>query len=43
MPRTPPTSVANTSLSWNTAGGLFKAEGVPILPMDDAASRTATR
>ena len=30
------TSPANTSLSWNTAGGLFKAEGIPIIPVDDA-------
>ena len=30
------TSLANTSLSWNTAGGLFKAEGIPIVPIDDA-------
>jgi hypothetical protein len=30
------TSVANKSLSWNTTGGLFKAEGVPIVPVDDA-------
>jgi hypothetical protein len=30
------TSLANTSLSWNAAGGLFKAEGIPIVPIDDA-------
>jgi mono/diheme cytochrome c family protein len=30
------TTVANKSLSWNAAGGLFKAEGVPIMPTDDA-------
>jgi hypothetical protein len=30
------TAVANKSLSWNAAGGLFKAEGVPITPQDDA-------
>jgi len=30
------TTVANKSLSWNAAGGLFKAEGVPITPKDDA-------
>ncbi len=30
------TTVANKSLSWNATGGLFKAEGVPILPVDDA-------
>ena len=32
------TSVANTSLSWNTTGGLFKAEGIPIVPVDDAGT-----
>ena len=32
------TSLANTSLSWNTAGGLFKAEGIPIIPIDDAGA-----
>ena len=32
------TTVANKSLSWNAAGGLFKAEGVPIMPEDDAGS-----
>ena len=32
------TSLANTSLSWNTAGGLFKAEGIPIIPVDDAGA-----
>jgi mono/diheme cytochrome c family protein len=31
-------TVANKSLSWNAAGGLFKAEGVPIIPQDDAGS-----
>jgi hypothetical protein len=31
-------SLANTSLSWNTAGGLFKAEGIPIVPIDDAGA-----
>jgi hypothetical protein len=30
------TATANRSMSWNVADGLFKAEGVPILPMDDA-------
>ncbi|MCX7053313.1 MAG: carboxypeptidase regulatory-like domain-containing protein [Proteobacteria bacterium] len=30
------TTAANRSLAWNTAGGLFKAEGVPITPKDDA-------
>ena len=35
MPKDAPT-LAEHSLSWNTAGGLFKAEGVPILPKDDA-------
>ena len=29
-------TVANKSLSWNATGGLFKAEGVPIVPVDDA-------
>jgi hypothetical protein len=32
------TSLANRSLSWNTAGGLFKAEGIPIVPVDDAGA-----
>jgi len=35
MPKEAP-SLAAHSLSWNTAGGLFKAEGVPIVPLDDA-------
>jgi hypothetical protein len=34
MPADAP-SLANRSLSWNSGGGLFKAEGVPILPVDD--------
>ena len=25
-------------MSWNTAGGLFKAEGIPIIPIDDAGA-----
>jgi hypothetical protein len=32
------TSRANTSLAWNTTGGLFKAEGIPIVPLDDAGT-----
>jgi hypothetical protein len=32
------TSDAQTSLAWNADGGLFKAEGIPILPMDDAGN-----
>ncbi len=32
------TSLANKSLSWNSAGGLFKAEGIPIIPTDDAGA-----
>ncbi len=32
------TTVANKSLSWNAVGGLFKAEGVPIMPKDDAGN-----
>jgi len=32
------TSVANTSLSWSMTGGLFKAEGIPIVPVDDAGT-----
>ncbi len=35
MPKDAP-SIAAHSMSWNTAGGLFKAEGVPIIPKDDA-------
>jgi cytochrome c553 len=31
-------SVAQRSFSWNSDGGLFKAEGVPILPLDDAGN-----
>jgi len=30
------TTVGNKILSWTTASGLFKAEGIPILPKDDA-------
>jgi hypothetical protein len=30
------TSPAQTSFSWNSANGLFKAEGIPIVPVDDA-------
>ncbi len=30
------TTTANRSMSWNVADGLFKAEGVPIIPTDDA-------
>jgi hypothetical protein len=37
MPKDAP-SLAAHSLSWNTAGGLFKAEGVPIIPKDDAGN-----
>ncbi len=37
MPKDAP-SLAAHSLSWNTAGGLFKAEGVPIMPTDDAGN-----
>jgi hypothetical protein len=29
-------TVAQRSFSWNAGDGLFKAEGVPILPLDDA-------
>ncbi|MBL8200440.1 MAG: hypothetical protein JNK40_05650 [Chromatiales bacterium] len=32
------TSPEQTSLTWNTAGGLFKAEGIPIIPTDDAGN-----
>jgi hypothetical protein len=39
MPSDAPTP-ADHSLSWNTAGGLFKAEGVPILPVDDAGNKS---
>lgn len=35
MPGDAPT-LANRSLAWNVADGLFKAEGIPILPRDDA-------
>jgi hypothetical protein len=34
LPKDAPTQ-AERSLSWNAAQGLFKAEGVPILPVDD--------
>ncbi len=37
MPKDAP-SLAAHSMSWNTAGGLFKAEGVPIIPKDDAGN-----
>lgn len=30
------TTTANRSMSWNLSDGLFKAEGVPIMPTDDA-------
>ena len=30
------TSPAQTSFAWQAAAGLFKAEGVPIVPVDDA-------
>ncbi len=32
------TVTANKSLAWNAAGGLFKAEGIPIIPIDDAGT-----
>jgi hypothetical protein len=35
MPADAPT-IASRSMSWATTEGLFKAEGVPILPVDDA-------
>jgi hypothetical protein len=35
MPADAPTA-AQKSFSWSTEGGLFKAEGVPILPVDDS-------
>ncbi len=38
MPADAP-SLAAHSLSWNTGGGLFKAEGVPILPVDDGGAK----
>ena len=37
MPAEAPTG-AQASLAWNAAGGLFKAEGIPILPVDDAGN-----
>jgi hypothetical protein len=37
MPADAPT-VAQRSFAWNADGGLFKAEGVPILPVDDAGN-----
>ncbi len=37
MPKEAP-SLAAHSLAWNTEGGLFKAEGVPIFPKDDAGN-----
>jgi hypothetical protein len=30
------TTPEQTSLAWNAAGGLYKAEGIPIYPVDDA-------
>ena len=35
MPKDAPNLAAH-SLSWNGADGLFKAEGIPVLPKDDA-------
>jgi hypothetical protein len=35
MPADAPTA-AQKAFSWSTEGGLFKAEGVPILPVDDS-------
>jgi hypothetical protein len=29
-------TAAQTSFAWNAANGLFKAEGIPIVPVDDA-------
>jgi len=37
MPKDAPNLAAH-SFAWDTAGGLFKAEGVPILPVDDAGN-----
>lgn len=32
------TAPEQTALSWNSAQGLFKAEGIPIVPIDDAGN-----